>query len=843
MRRLLLFAGFSLVSAFAYSSNAPVKIIFDTDMLTDFDDVGALACLHALADAGECEILATVSSTRGNASVGAVEVINGYYGRPDLPVGAPKGMGVLGSHPGAKEKVDPASPLGEKSGGDGGHYKYRKLVADYPKWVKHADADTAPDANETYRRVLAAQPDGSVTICTVGFLTNMRRLLETKPDDISPLDGRALVAKKVKLWVAMACRYPDGKEYNSACDAESSRIAIESWPTPIVFSDWQYGCDCFAGRALAEAKGPRNPVKDVFAGNIPSRDEIRKNPHKWLVGCFGMDGRAAWDETAVLVAVRGIERYFNAERGMYRMVGNDGDDEWVPDAKNGPHKRIVEKLSKAEVGRVIDELMMREPKGKLKNAAKPLQAFSMDASAWVAFDDTVAATVSCPDPAAAKWVKDRFAEWYGDHAPKVVAGKLSALDSRLSTSPEAYAASADDSGVSISANTLAGVRWATYTLRQLAIARRGTMKTEGMLLPKLKISDAPHLAFRAVHLCWFPEVRPQQIERAIRLAALLKFNYAIIEPWGMYKSERHPWWSWPQANMTKAEVSRLVAIGRDLGITLIPQVNCYGHASSSRSCTLKHCVLDIRPEYEPLFEPGGWNWCLSNPETQRVLRELIAEMHENFGNPPFFHLGCDEAAAQTCPECVKTPNHELVVRHIAGLAEFVKSRGAQAMIWHDMFLEKSDPRWNSFVRNGGEKATEMLDALPKDIVICDWQYSYGNMQEAREDWPTIGYFKDKGFPVAGCPWMNYKAMKPMADYLVAKGCFGFIETTWHHLRGGDWERMYMNAADAAWGSSVSHGVTFERLLRLVGHDMKTTDYLDTGYLNTQVPPGWWVDNN
>ena len=29
----------------------PEKIIFDSDMITDFDDVGALACLHALADA------------------------------------------------------------------------------------------------------------------------------------------------------------------------------------------------------------------------------------------------------------------------------------------------------------------------------------------------------------------------------------------------------------------------------------------------------------------------------------------------------------------------------------------------------------------------------------------------------------------------------------------------------------------------------------------------------------------------------------------------------------------------------------------------------------------------
>ena len=350
-------------SALASLGGYVPRIIFDTDMITDFDDVGALACLHALADAGECEILATISSTRGNASVGAVEVINHYYGRGDLPVGAPKGMGVMGAHPGAKTKVDPSSPLGEKTGGDGGHYKYRKMLADYPGWYRYADADAAPDANETYRRVLAAQPDGSVTICSVGFITNLRRLLETKPDDISPLDGKELVAKKVKLWVAMACRYPSGSEYNAKWDAESSRIAFENWPTPVIFSDVQYGRNCFAGRAIAESPAEgRNPVRDVFAGNIPSRDEIRQDSHKWLMHCFGMGGRAAWDETAVLVAVRGIEPYFNAERGSYRMVGNKGNDAWAPDEENGPHLRITEKVSKAEVGRVIDELICRKPR-------------------------------------------------------------------------------------------------------------------------------------------------------------------------------------------------------------------------------------------------------------------------------------------------------------------------------------------------------------------------------------------------------------------------------------------------------------------------------------------------
>ena len=338
------------------------RIIFDTDMITDFDDVGALACLHALADAGECEILATISSTRGNASVGAIEVINHYYGRGDLPVGSPKGMGVMGDRAGAKEKVCPSAPLGEKRGNDGGHYKYRKLLADYPGWYRHADADDAPDANETYRRVLAAQPDKSVVICSVGFTTNMRRLLETKPDAISPLDGKTLVAKKVKVWVAMACQYPFGQEYNAKWDHESSRIAFANWPTPIVFSDAKYGRDCFAGRAVAEMEGQRNPVKDVFAGNIPSREEIRKDSAKWLRRCYGMGGRSAWDETAVLVAVRGIDPYFNFERGTFRMVGNKGDNEWAPDAENGPHIRITEKVSKLEVARVIDELMTRKPK-------------------------------------------------------------------------------------------------------------------------------------------------------------------------------------------------------------------------------------------------------------------------------------------------------------------------------------------------------------------------------------------------------------------------------------------------------------------------------------------------
>ena len=312
----------------------PVKVIFDTDMYTDFDDAGALACLHALADAGECEILATISNTRDCLSVAMCEIINAYYGRPDIPVGCVRDIG-LGNVRNAEHER-----------------RYGATVRKYASWVRHRNSSDAPDAAEVYRRVLSAQPDRSVVICSVGFLTNLRKLMETDRD---------LVARKVKCWVAMACAYPRGKEYNSMMDAESSRITFERWPTPVVFTDFQYGMDCFAGRRIAESDVKDSPVADVFRGNIPSRAEIAKDAARHLRNCNGMLGRSAWDETAVLIAVRGTEPLFNVHRGTFRMVGDKGEDEWVPDEENGPHLRVTERVNKLEVGRIIDELICRTP--------------------------------------------------------------------------------------------------------------------------------------------------------------------------------------------------------------------------------------------------------------------------------------------------------------------------------------------------------------------------------------------------------------------------------------------------------------------------------------------------
>lgn len=345
MKTILTFCAL-LTAGLGLCAGGPVKVVFDTDMFTDLDDAGALACLHAYADAGQCEILATIACTRGCHSVAVCEVINAFYGRPDIPVGCTKEI-EISRHGLAPWHV----------------FRYGETVKRYAKWVKHPISDSAPDANETYRRVLAAQPDGSVVICSVGFLTNLRRLLESKPDAISPMDGRTLVARKVRRMVSMACRHPTGWEYNSGTDGPSSKIVLEQWPTPIVYADWNLGIDLFAGRALADAGLKDNPVADIFARALAdSAAQTGKPGHGW-----GRAGRAAWDETAVLVAVEGEEKYFNVERGSYRIVDDRGNDVWTPDPQ-GRDCRVTEKLPKAEVGKVIDELMCRGPR---RSAPRP----------------------------------------------------------------------------------------------------------------------------------------------------------------------------------------------------------------------------------------------------------------------------------------------------------------------------------------------------------------------------------------------------------------------------------------------------------------------------------------
>lgn len=325
MKRFLPFLLLALVAHtnLMAQKKAPIPVIFDSDMGPDYDDVGAIAMLHSFADSGEVRILATVASTRYEGVAAVFEIFNSYFGRPDLPIGVP----------GAN-----ACPWRDKQ-----HWT-DSLLANYPHRI--TANSQAGKALDVYRRVLASQPDQSVVVVTTGFFTNLAELLQSGPDQWSSLRGTELVKKKVKKLVSMAGRFPSGGEFNVRIDSAASQTVARLWPTPILLSGFEIGYKVHVGLPLVHNKAiSRSPVQDVFRISIPL------DPEDSL-------GRMSWDETAVLVAVKGYQPWYRLQTGTM-VVNRDGTNTWIN--KGSRHAYLVEAQPPAVVEDLINRLIMHQP--------------------------------------------------------------------------------------------------------------------------------------------------------------------------------------------------------------------------------------------------------------------------------------------------------------------------------------------------------------------------------------------------------------------------------------------------------------------------------------------------
>jgi inosine-uridine nucleoside N-ribohydrolase len=319
-----LFLFFMMCEVNAQQQKQPASIIFDSDIGPDYDDVGAITLLHGFADNGEAKILATVASNKYPHAAAVLSVFNTYFKRPDLPVGVPKGK---------------AADMSDEQ-----HWS-DTLIAKYPHKIK--SNEEAEDVVKVYRRILSQQPDKSVTIVTVGFLTNLANLMSSKKDNYSHLDGMELIKKKVKRLVSMAGRFPEGKEFNIFIDSAASQVVFSKWPTEIIFSGFEIGEKIKTGLPLVQNNAIQNsPTKDVF--RICLRMSKEDNY-----------GRSSWDETAVLVAVKGYEPYYSIQPGSI-IVNDDGSNTWNKNGNNQYY--LVEKLPHEQVQQVINDFIQHQPK-------------------------------------------------------------------------------------------------------------------------------------------------------------------------------------------------------------------------------------------------------------------------------------------------------------------------------------------------------------------------------------------------------------------------------------------------------------------------------------------------
>ncbi|MDD6254062.1 MAG: nucleoside hydrolase [Bacteroidales bacterium] len=284
MRKILLLVPAMCLMLASCGNNAVVEdkmsVIFETDVGNDVDDALAMDMLYKYAEQGRIEILGISINKNGTAPAEFADIMNTWYGHPDVPVAVVKDGAECES-----DAVNYASAVCSLENGDG-----TKLFARTLK-----DYSSLPSSPEWYRKVLAGRKDSSVTIVSVGFSTNLVRLLKSAPDEYSPLPGKELVARKVSRLVLMAgCFDKEGfAEYNVVKDIPAAKAIFEEWPTPVVTSPFEVGIKiCYPATSIENDFGwaGRHPLVEAYKSYLPM-------PYD----------RPAWDLTALLYAVEGPE--------------------------------------------------------------------------------------------------------------------------------------------------------------------------------------------------------------------------------------------------------------------------------------------------------------------------------------------------------------------------------------------------------------------------------------------------------------------------------------------------------------------------------------------------------
>lgn len=318
-RTLVMVLALVLDGLLVQAARPPVSIIFDTDVDQDCDDIGALFVLHGAVERGEARLLGTIGCTSSDAIAPCLDAINTWFGRPEIPVGTLKDAGFL-DHQGFGNEI----------------------LRRYPR--KFASGRDYPDAVKLYRRLLAEQPDGSVLVLAVGPLRNLANLLKSPPDDLSPMDGRALVAKKVRQLDVMGGNHPPSDareaEWNFKQDPASAALVCSDWPTPILFNG--DGGSINSGRRVTYEMPEHNPLTMAY----------RLYPSAGFAG-----DRLSWDPISSLVASRGAAPWYAEVNGGTNVIDPaTGINRWKPGV-NGRHAYLVRKSSKDEVEKALEEML------------------------------------------------------------------------------------------------------------------------------------------------------------------------------------------------------------------------------------------------------------------------------------------------------------------------------------------------------------------------------------------------------------------------------------------------------------------------------------------------------
>lgn len=246
------------------------------------------------------------------------------------------------------------------------------------------------------------------------------------------------------------------------------------------------------------------------------------------------------------------------------------------------------------------------------------------------------------------------------------------------------------------------------------------------------------------------------------------------------------------AALSREEMKRIVDVCKKYKITLVPQVNLFGHQSWAGTTS---SLLRVYPQFDEtpwVRMPTEYKWpnpdglycksyCPLHPDVHSIVFELVDEIME-VCETKHFHAGMDEVfyiGMSGCTRCAGLDRSKLFADEVNKINDHVSSRKGRLWIWGDRMIDGEATKLGMW--EGSTNDTyRSIDMINRNVVINDWHYESAPK--------TAETFASKGYDVMMCPWRkaevakqqvaDYKAFKKSADKKTANHYRGFIQTVW-----------------------------------------------------------------
>ncbi len=387
---------------------------------------------------------------------------------------------------------------------------------------------------------------------------------------------------------------------------------------------------------------------------------------------------------------------------------------------------------------------------------------------------------------------------------------------------EGYVLGIGAEGIVIGAESDRGLLYGTTTLRQMLVSRG--QKTP---LPAVRVRDWPKMAMRGVHdeFSYGQVSKMDNFKDMIRFLADYKMNTLIFYFEDTFRFQRYPNIGQGRGALARADRRaggvRPTVGGRDL--------------SRLRDAGQPRRLIDARRR-APVRRISRRHSFATTDDAFGFLSNCFQEIADAFDSK-YFHAGLDESwdlgfgkSEESVKRLGRGPAH---AAHYRRINELLKSRGKTMIMYGDIIL----------------KYPEILDLIPKDIVLMDWQY------EPADHYPTVDVLGSKGFPIIVLPGMSNwdrifpdmsKAMINIRNFTL--DCYrqphplGSITSTWGDNGSKNLRELlyygYAYGAEVSWSPESTDVSSYSDRFFTLQNGPGTAPYFEAIYALLEKWP-WW----